>query len=136
MSEESIPEEVRDFILQHIESVATLEALLLLKNQPQQEWNASLMAQRLYIASPEAERILTTLTHAGFSAPVPAKAGCYIFWPATPEIRDRIDRVAAVYAKCLIPVTNLIHQRGSQTSNRSLKLFSDAFRLTKDPKEK
>lgn len=134
---DDIPDEVRGFIFHYIDSVAKIEALLLMRSQPEQEWDASLLARRLYIDPGETARILTDLSTAGFCAPTPGKNGFYCFWPATPEIRNRIEQVAEVYARRLIPVTHLIHQRAAQPSNRSLQMFADAFKLTKDPnKEK
>lgn len=132
MDEDEIPEVVRGFILQHIESVAKIEALLLMRSQPQQAWDAALLARRLYVSAAQTGRIVSDLAAAGFIAPVPSQAGFYQFWPATPEIRDHIDLVAEVYARRLIPITNLIHQRGQHAPNRNLQLFADAFRLTKD----
>ncbi len=42
MAEELIPPEMRDFIQRHINSIAQLEALLLLLNRPGNSWNSGL----------------------------------------------------------------------------------------------
>lgn len=49
MAREPIPEDVRRFILTSIISVPYLEALLLLRNAPNQWWESATVAQRLYI---------------------------------------------------------------------------------------
>ena len=49
MGESQIPEDLRRFILNSIPSVPHLEALLLLRHDPQNTWNAPVIAQRLYI---------------------------------------------------------------------------------------
>ncbi len=41
MADELIPPDVREFILTHIDSIAQLEALLLLANQPETRWTVS-----------------------------------------------------------------------------------------------
>lgn len=129
MTEALIPDVVKAFIFQYIDSVATLEALLLMRNHPQQDWDAGQLAQRLYISSVQTTKILTLLTQAGLIGPASSHNRRYIYQPK-PELRNRVDQLAEVYARCLIPVTHLIHQRGSQ--NRNLQIFADAFKLTKD----
>lgn len=130
MSDIVIPDAVKAFILQYIDSVATLGALLLMRSHPKQTWHAGLLAQRLYISSAQTTVILKALTQAGLIKPALPQTDHYLYGPAKPENAERVEQLAEVYARCLIPVTNLIHQRGSQ--NRSLQMFADAFKLTKD----
>jgi hypothetical protein len=54
MADEPIPDDLREFILGHIDSIAQLEALLLLRRNPGTTWNASSVAQRLYVSEGEA----------------------------------------------------------------------------------
>src|SRR6185312_2635182 len=49
MADNPVPPEVRLFIFDCIESVAHLEALLLLKDSPEQDWDVSSLARRLYV---------------------------------------------------------------------------------------
>jgi hypothetical protein len=44
MAREPIPDDVREFILGHIDSIAQLEALLLLRRNPSTTWNAHSVA--------------------------------------------------------------------------------------------
>ena len=62
MPDNPVPPEVRLFIFDCIESVAHLEALLLLKDTPEQDWDVSSLARRLYIGHAEATAILEHLT--------------------------------------------------------------------------
>ncbi len=53
-----IPDDVRAFLLRHIDSIAQLEALLLAHGAPSCAWNAERMARRLYITTQEASAML------------------------------------------------------------------------------
>ena len=50
MSHKAIPEEIEQFILEKIDSVAEMEALLLLRSNPAILWSRESLAKRLYIA--------------------------------------------------------------------------------------
>jgi hypothetical protein len=67
MSGESIPAEIVQFITEKIDSVAQLEALLLLRDQPDERWSVQALARRLYIDETQTAELLTRLElHASF----------------------------------------------------------------------
>jgi DNA-binding MarR family transcriptional regulator len=123
MSDEPIPDDVRDYIINHVHSIAQLEALLLLRARPEESWQLVKMAQRLYISEPEVSDALSRLVEGGI---VSFEHGMFAYRPST-EIRGLIDRVAMTYTRHLIPVTNLIHTRPTRISQ-----FADAFKFRKD----
>ena len=49
MVDQPLPDEITAFLLTHIDSIAQLEALLLLRASPRLEWSAETVAKRLYI---------------------------------------------------------------------------------------
>lgn len=124
MRGDSIPADVRAFILKYIGSIAKLEALLLLRRDPQGAWTASAAAQRLYVPSEAAAELLQQLRTEGFLV---QNGDTYRYECRTVELQQGVDRLADVYAHQLIPVTNLVHSIQSP-----LREFSDAFRLRKD----
>ena len=65
MTEEPIPDDIRQFILRSIDSIAQLEALLLLRANPQETWDVHVIARRLYITEQETSVLLTGLTSRG-----------------------------------------------------------------------
>lgn len=67
MAEELIPPDLRDFIQRHIDSVAQLEALLLLFNRPADSWTPSWVAGKLYIGDDQAEQVLDALCADGLA---------------------------------------------------------------------
>jgi len=118
---EQIPPDVRDFILRYIDSVAEMEALLLLRSTPAQVWSAEAAAARLYIAPDEALQILKRLADEGLLAQ--SEEG-FRFACRTPELEQKVDAAAGFYSANLIPVTNLIHSKP-----RRIRQFADAFKL-------
>jgi hypothetical protein len=123
MADEPIPGDVRDFILRHIDSVAQLEALLLLRGNPDETWNVNTMARRLYAGEQEIVEVLTRLCEDGLLS---VTDGIY-HYDCAPDLRCVVDRLAAVYSRHLIPVTNMIHAKP-----RRIREFADAFKIRKD----
>jgi hypothetical protein len=124
MSDEPIPEDVQEFILSRITSIAQLEALLLLWRDPKATWDIATMARRLYISDGEAKGLLSQLSADGFALGVD---DAYRFDTSDLERFGLVTRVAEVYRRHLISVTNLIHAKPPR-----IREFADAFRLRKD----
>lgn len=123
MSDQGLPGEVKDLLLDHIGSVAHLEALLFFRAHPTEIWDASSLAKRLYAPEKEMVAALAELNNDGF---LEAKGGSYRYAPR-PEDRAKVDALAEAYAHQLIAITNLIHGR-----RRNIEAFSDAFKLRKE----
>ena len=120
MPDEVIPADVQDFIVRHIHSIAQLEALLLLRAKHAEPWDVPAIAGRLYTSEKETAELLSQLCDAGF---VRVSDGIYHYDPA-PEHRNIIDRLASIYSRHLIPVTNMIHGKAHR-----IRQFSDAFKI-------
>ena len=103
MSDELIPEDVREFILKSIDSIAQLEALLLLRREPDTNWSAATIADRLYVDKDCVEAVLDRLCSEGL---IIVSGGDYRFDCAAGEKRDLVDLLAVLYSRHLIPVTN------------------------------
>ena len=124
MADELIPPDVRGFIQRHIDSIAQLEALLLLLHQPHVEWTATGVAAHLYIDTDQAAQVLQQLCDDGLAG---CKDGTYWFNGEVPHQRAIVQRLAVLYASHLIPVTNLVHAKPS-----AARAFAAAFKLRKD----
>jgi hypothetical protein len=123
MVDDPIPAKVRDFIFRHVDSVAYLEALLLLRRSPNEEWTAARTAQRLYAGEQEIGEVLVRLREDGL---VTVKNGVYRYDCATEEQCLTVHRLADVYARHLVPVTNLIHSKP-----RRIRQFAETFKVRK-----
>jgi hypothetical protein len=129
MDKYSIPEDLRRFVLTSIPSVPFLEALLLMRADPEQAWTRDTLARRLYVRDKVADGLLDELCRSGMAAPWPdAGASAYCYRPREDALRERIDRLADVYASHLVEVTHLIHS----SLDRKAQQFADAFKWRKD----
>jgi hypothetical protein len=127
MTEDPIPDDVKQFILKNIDSVAQLEALLLLRANPQQAWDIQAVAKRLYISEQETSPLLAGLCDQGL-VNCGGEPNQYTYQPASADLTRMVDQLAEVYAKHLVPVTHLIHSK----PRTRMQEFADAFRLRKE----
>ena len=130
MADDMIPDEVKQFILENIDSVAHLEGLLLFRGSPEAEWGVEEVARRLYIDPGQTAKILERLHDLGFLAVKEGRPLSYRYAPDTSALGQMVESVANTYAKYLVPVTNLIHSK-PQTR---VQEFADAFKLTRKKK--
>jgi len=120
--------EVRQFLLDQIDSVPHLEALLLLWNSRPKLWQADEMAGRLYVDREVALRLLQDLARqqlidSDTSSP---ERYCYRDDPAD---RSRLIRmVDETYRREVVRVSTLIHSKPSSP----LRDFARAFRFTRE----
>jgi len=124
MADDPIPADLRDFILRFIDSVAPLEALLLLRASPRTDWEVPAVAARLYTSAEQAGEVLAQLCSERLLV---CEDGHYRYEGLSPEHMAMIDRLADSYAKQLIAITNLIHSKP-----RRIRQFADAFKFRKD----
>jgi predicted ArsR family transcriptional regulator len=118
---------VVQFILDQIESVPHLEALLLLRNSRPQKWSVETLGKRLYI-NPEAVRVILDdlirrdLVAADSSGP------SYFYESRSPERDEIIAHVDETYRRQVVRISQLIHSKPSA----AVRDFARAFRFTKD----
>lgn len=126
MPEDVIPEDVRSFVLENIDTVAQLEGLLLFRANRGAAMKPEEIAARLYISDEETEYFMNELAARGLLAK--NSSGLLEYWPKSPHLEEMVNKLAEVHAKYLVPLTQLIH---SKPKTRFQK-FADAFRIRKD----
>lgn len=124
----TIPADIAQFIVEKIDAVAQVEALLLLRSAPEQEWDVEAVAKRLYVDEGQAATTLTRLLEERLIVRSALNQSLYRYEPFSSDLKQLIDRLAEVYVKQLVPVTNLIH---SKPKSR-VQEFADAFKIRKD----
>lgn len=124
MSASELPPDVRRFVLTSIPSVPFLEAVLLLRSDPQAGWDAASLARRLYVTERTAIELLGQLRESGIGQ----DGGGTVRYAPAPELADLLDRLAHAYATDLVAVSSLIHSR----IDRRAQQFADAFRFRKE----
>jgi hypothetical protein len=122
-----IPADVTQFILERIDSIAQLEAVLLLRGSPDTWWESKGVAERLYITEESTQAVLDGLCKRGLLLSTAVGNGhAYRYRPETGELREMVDRLAYYYAKHLVPVSNLVHAK----ARTRLEGFAQAFKLS------
>jgi hypothetical protein len=124
MPDPVIPEDEKQFLLEMIDSVAQWEGLLLLRTDPDVQWDAATVARHLYITEAETAFLLAGLADRKILI---ENNGLYRFGPDTDALRALIDRCADLYRHYLIPVTRILHSKPNR-----VQAFADAFRFRKD----
>lgn len=131
MEEKNLQNDVDVFILEKIDSVPHLEALLLVWNQRPRAWSVDDIAKALYIHADIARRILDDLALRGLIAVVQNTPSQYFYETKSREGDQLMQAVDRTYRRELVRISTMIHAKASP----ALRDFARAFRFTKD-KEK
>lgn len=125
MTDDVIPEDVKQFFLHAVDSIAQWEGLLLLRADAEKTWEAGALARELYIEERQAVEVLEQLMSNGFVARV---GTAYHYQSRNAEVDELVGRAAECYREYLVPVTHIIHAKPKSR----VQEFADAFRLRKE----
>lgn len=125
MTSAAIPAAVERFILDSIDTVPHLEALLLIFQSPATAWGVQELAARIYVSDKQAAAILEDLTRRSVITRIEQSPAKYQFTGRSPEQTQLLDQVAQAYRTQLVQVTRFIHSNASA----SVRDFARAFRL-------
>ena len=126
MEEDPIPDDVRRFITKHIDSVAQMEAMMLLRADGGVDWGAEDVARRLYVRPDQAQGVLSHPIALGVV--VEGAPGRFRRAPLSAEFEALVTAVTATYSRRLVQVTAFIHSK----PKRTIQELADAFRIWKD----
>lgn len=124
MPERSIPPDVYNFIVTHIDSIGSIEALLLLRRNKDRAWSPVDIGMRLYITDAEARDLLTQLSDDGL---LESGGDGFRYVTLDADREDVIERLTETYQDQLVAVTTIIHAKP-----RRIREFANAFRMRKD----
>lgn len=122
-----IPAHVLRFLEGNIDTVAQLETLLMMSEEPDRSWLIGDVASRNYITEQRASDTLNALQRRGLVSSVESPP-CFRYDPASDEVRAVVADLARCYQKNLSRITELIHAKPSV----SIQEFARAFDLKKD----
>lgn len=132
MEEDGIPEDVRELLFEHIDTVAQLEILLLLHGSAPECWSAERVSQVLGIDRTSALLRLTDLSERGFfGAAADGTEPAWLYAPASPALEAFVAGLARAYKERRVTIISLIFSRPPDP----LRHFSNAFKLRK-PKDR
>jgi hypothetical protein len=124
-----LPSDIRNFINSHIDSVEQVEAIVLMRADPQREWTAEEMAKKLYTSAESASARLGHLHRKGLLSEIRSDAIRYRYEQRTPGLRKAVEDFVEVYTKRKVAVINQIFSGPTE----DVQSFADAFRFRRDP---
>ena len=119
---------VYSFVLDQIESVPHLEALLLLWNSRPQPWTVENLSKRLYISTEIVNSLLEDLLRRRLVAVVPEPTGGYVYESASVDQDQLMSSLDLTYRRETVRISTMIHSKPSS----SVREFARAFRFTKE----
>jgi len=122
------PGSVEQFIVDEIDSVPHLEALLLLWRDAPRQCSVRQLADQLYVTLGRASAIAEDLHRRGLIEREPRHDGAYFYDKRSEERNDLIAEVEVTYRRELIRISGIIHSKASP----GIRAFADAFRLRKE----
>jgi hypothetical protein len=128
MSQAEIPESVRAFVAQNIDSAELLETLLLVRAGADRPWTPDDVARAIYTVPASATRRLEQLVAMRLASSSGGGDPSYRYAPGTPALAAEVDALAAAYRENRVAVINLVYTRPADP----LRSFSNAFKLRKD----
>lgn len=109
MNDADIQADVRDLLSDHIESVVTLEVLLLLHREAHREFAPDQVARTLRVDAAWMRRCFLALAKAGFLCQAGHAPISYRYRPNSVQTNATVAALARVYAERPLTVIALIH---------------------------
>ncbi|HUN87222.1 MAG TPA: hypothetical protein VMU28_00430 [Terriglobales bacterium] len=127
MADQDSHSPVERFIIEQIDTVPHLEALLLIWNGRPRKWSAGEMAAALYVEPDVAERVLRQLVERDLILQASDESGQY-YCEANSDRDALLQKVNETYRRQLVRISRLIHSKASVAVHD----FARAFRFKKD----
>jgi hypothetical protein len=128
VTDEEIPQQVRRFLSDHIESVVQMEILLLLHANPARAFSAADVGRELRIEPEWATTQLANLSARGILSADRVSDALYRYDPQTPQLDAAIAGLARAYTDRRVSIIGLIYSKPTD----QLQSFADAFRLRRE----
>lgn len=125
MHKDALSDEVLRFLVDSMDTVPELEALMLLRASAPRAWTAEALAARVYVAPEEAQRIGANLERKGLVGAAPGGGWAFDRQGA---LANTVEQVALAYREQLVKVARVIHDKGS----RGVREFARAFDIKKE----
>ncbi len=116
------------FILEHIDSVPQLEALVLLWSSRPTSWTLDELGVRLYLPAEKVVALVRDLTRQWLILESPGPPPRYSYFSRSAEQDEILQRVHEAYRTDLVRISTMIHSKASS----AVREFARAFRFKKE----
>lgn len=132
----AVDPEVRQFLLQHVETYEQLEVLLLLCRQRDRSWSPEAVGERLRISTLVAAKALDDLCRARLVDQLKVgRENAYTFRPASTKLGSTVEALVRVYDDSPLNIIHLMNANAlDRVRSAAARTFADAFVF--DPKKK
>ena len=120
--------DVYEYILEKIESVPHLEAIILLWNSRPVGWTAEELSSRLYVPADRTDQIIQDLVRQQLVQQGPGSPARFSYLPRNDEQNEWMFRVDTAYRREIVRISTMLHSKASP----SVREFARAFRFKKD----
>lgn len=117
-----------EFILENMDSVPHLEALVLLWNSRPVGWTYEELASRLYIPAEKVLNLLADLVRLQLIARSPGSPAKFSYNVRSEDQDEMMRLVDSAYRRDLVRISTMIHSKASP----SVREFARAFRIKKE----
>jgi hypothetical protein len=124
---DEFPAELKQFIAQHVESLAHLEAALHIRRAPDRAWECAELAKTLYISGDMCQGIFEELERQGIVARNPQDL-LFRYACAGTELDRLLGLIAVLYHERRVAVITEIYSKPV----KKVQTFADAFRLRRE----
>ena len=121
-----IPDDLRLFIFEHVDSVGQLDLLLFMREKPDVYYNAESLSRELRTNASSASSYLALLVRRGLLIEHETVKGDFRYHPSTPELTEIITKLAAAYKIRPHKILEMIF-----SSTKRARQFADAFSISK-----
>ncbi|MGA9586699.1 MAG: hypothetical protein WBQ95_15300 [Terracidiphilus sp.] len=128
MPESNAGNDVYGYILEKIDTVPHLEAVILLWNSRPVGWAPEELASRLYLPADQVIEILNDLLRQQLVQQIPAATPKYSYLPRNEAQDEWMYKVDNTYRRELVRISTMLHSKASP----SVREFARAFRFKKD----
>ena len=127
---ETLPENVRAFLRDHVESYEQLELLLFLREQHALEWSMRQIAERMHFPADEIDEAVRGLVVAGCVVERAQPERAIRYAPRDEGQAAAIDALAAAYAARPLAIIKLMNANAiERVRSAAIDTFADAFVL-------
>lgn len=131
MADTELPEEVRRFLREHIESYEQLAIVLLLRSRQDRALDRDAISAELKLPEAIVDEALHTLSRRELVARAPATDGeHFMYSPETPQLAELVSTLAALNVERQLDVMRLMTANSIERLRaKALSTFADAFLL-------